>query len=146
MFWVIFQVKKVSMCELHMQEHITLMVEFSFIRYWYDVSAWRGRVTVNVWNKDIKAWLCLSFDAFELLEVVGYSFNHFWTKHCMPTVRHWILTLSALRVSKFVAYLHHYEIEGVHIKKKYWLKSRGLYTDTFVRNLLKNITFNSVFS
>ena len=48
-------------------------------RCWHDVSAWRGSVAQNVWNKNIKAPLSLSYDPFENLDAMGYKFNHFWT-------------------------------------------------------------------
>ena len=44
-----------------------------------DLSTWRGTVTVNVRKEYIKAWLCLSYDAFELFKAMEYKFNHFWT-------------------------------------------------------------------
>ena len=47
-------------------------------RCWKDVRAWRGTVAENDWNGYIKAWFCLSYDAFELLGAMGYKFNHFW--------------------------------------------------------------------
>ena len=48
---------------------------------YYYISAWQRTVAVNVWNENLKAWLCLSCDTFEL----GYKFNNFWTKQCMAT-------------------------------------------------------------
>ena len=36
---------------------------------WYDVNSQQGTEAESVGNEDIKAWLCLSYNAFELLEV-----------------------------------------------------------------------------
>ena len=69
---------------------------------WMDVGTCWRTVAENVWNEYIKAWLCLLYDTFYLLKVVGYKFNHFWTRqHCMLKVRHWIFILyNLLRINK----------------------------------------------
>ena len=69
---------------------------------WMDVGTWWRTVAENVWNEYIKAWLCLLYDTFYLLKVVGYKFNHFWTRqHCMLKVRHWIFILyNLLQIDK----------------------------------------------
>ena len=65
----------------------------------------------------IKASLCLSYDAFELLEAVGYKFNHFWT--WMLKVRHYIHPVNSapnrLGVHNGLVHLYYYYREWVDI-------------------------------
>lgn len=69
-------------------------------------------MAVRVRNKDIKASLCLSYDAFELLETIRYKFDSFWTTQCMLKVRHCIFISCRPGIHAFVVDLVYFYKEG----------------------------------
>ena len=72
---------------------------------WYDVNSQQGTEAESVGNEDIKAWLCLSYNAFELLEV-----RHWISKEIIKVVLVICFALKSLKSWKEYLLLFSYLI------------------------------------